>query len=371
MLSSEQIKREAEALGLRLLGIVPPQLPISAVPRLQRWLEEGSQAGMSWMEHPRRLDPQLLFPPIQSVAVFWISYMRHAPPKPPGWRGRVARYAWGRDYHNILKKALKKLRRRLSTLEPELKIFLTVDTAPIMEKALAQLAGPAWQGHSTLLIHPELGSFGVLGLMLLDQPLASVPSEPGRCGSCQSCLEICPTGALNGGSLDSRRCLSYWSIEHRGLIPQKIRPLMKDWVFGCDLCQEICPWNHHTPEGDVTVWRPQPEHIWPDLLEWLRSPSKALEQKLLGSPLRRSTGVGLRRNALIVLANMRAYGTLPELLSLLEEDPSPVIRATALWSAWSLGVPKALKMSRADLDPLVQGERAEIIAQLDERSQLQ
>jgi epoxyqueuosine reductase QueG len=208
-----------------------------------------------------------------------------------------------------------------------------------------------------MLINQRFGTFGSLAVIFTDVPLPAAPApHPFRCGTCTQCVDQCPTGALDADGLDARKCISYWTIEHRGIIPVEMRSALGDWVFGCDICQDACPWNDRAPRADPALWRPSAERAWPDLMSWLRMASADLEEALIGSPMRRARGQGLRRNALIVLANTNHQPALIEMERLATSDPDPVIRATAVWAAKTLGSPLVSAIAARDPDSRVRAE---------------
>jgi len=309
-----------------------------------------------------RAVPNSLLPGVRSAIVLWLPHRTPDIPRPAHGLGRVAAYAWGRDYHNVARKALRKLRRWFGEHAPAGEVYACVDTGPVLERAFGERAGVGWIGRSTMLIHQRFGTYGSLAVIFttLEIPTADSP-HPNRCGTCNDCVEQCPTGALDSGGLDARKCISYWTIEHRGVIPVEMRRAIGDWVFGCDICQEVCPWNDRAPRADPALWRPNPTHVWPDLVSWLRMSAEALEERLIGSPMRRARGQGLRRNALIVLANTGHTDALPEIERLAAKDPDPVIRATAFWAASILGSKKVGSLCIDDLDPLVRAEVESIL----------
>ena len=313
------------------------------VARLKGWVEEGSHAEMEWMtsQLDARCDPQRLLPGARSALVLWLGHRFEPPERPAHLSGRVATYAWGRDYHNILRRVLRQLVKRVKELEPQATCHGSVDTSPVLERSFAERAQVGWIGKSTMLIHPRRGTYGSLAVLLTTLELPSAPEpHPGRCGTCQDCITLCPTGALSARGLDARRCISYWTIEHRGVIPREMRPLIGEWVFGCDVCQEVCPWNRRAPYEDETseaLWSPQRSRAWPDLVAWLEMSDEALSESLLGSPLRRALPSGLKRNALINLANQSALSALPVIERQLTH-PDLGVQTAALWALTTLTI---------------------------------
>lgn len=298
---------------------------------------------MEWMtsQLDARCDPQRLLPGARSALVLWLGHRFEPPERPAHLTGRVATYAWGRDYHNILRRVLRQLVKRVRELEPQASCHGSVDTSPVLERSFAERAQVGWIGKSTMLIHPKRGTYGSLAVLLTTLALPSAPEpHPGRCGTCQDCLKLCPTGALSARGLDARRCISYWTIEHRGVIPRAMRPLIGEWVFGCDICQEVCPWNRRAPYetgASEALWSPLPSRAWPDLVAWLEMSDEALSESLLGSPLRRALPSGLKRNALINLANQQALSALP-LIERQLSHPDLGVQTAALWALTTLSL---------------------------------
>ena len=323
--------------------------------RLQEWIDRGDFASMEWMttQLQARLYPETLLPNAQSAVVLWLNHFFPLPEKPSYPTARVARYAWGRDYHSILRKVLRKAIRSLKKAFPHENFHGSVDTSPVLERAFGQQAHVGWIGKSTLLIHPRLGTYGSLAVLLTTLKLpTALKAHPNRCGTCEACWEICPTQALSSQGLDARKCISYWTIEHRGLIPRSMRPLIEDWFFGCDLCQEICPWNHKASspsEEQRQIWQPQDDRIWPDLKKWLTLEDEELNQNLFGSPLRRAFPHGLKRNALIVLANQSSFESWEEIKRGLDH-PFLSVQLTALWALVDLLTHQRHKTRRDTLD---------------------
>lgn len=362
----EHLRDWARAVGFELAGVAPvePQGGGWFAPhaeRLRAWIASGGHADMGWLADraAERTAPALLLPGVRTALVLWMNHRTPAVPRPEGPVGRVAAYAWGRDYHNVARKALRKLLRRLIEAAPGVGTYVSVDTGAILERAFGERAGVGWIGKSTMLIHQRLGTFGSLAVVFTDLDLDATPGpHPFRCGTCAACVDRCPTGAIGPEGVDAGRCISYWTIEHRGLIPPEWRPRIGEWAFGCDVCQDVCPWNRDAPRADPDRWRPRPERAWPRLVDWLEMSAEALDASLEGSPLRRALPQGLKRNALIVLANLRHAETLPVVERVLREDPDPVVRATAAWAARALGSATAAAVAAADPDPLVRAEAA-------------
>ncbi len=362
-LTADTLGGIAREVGFELVGIAPVEplghgwyAPHAA--RFQAWLAAGHHADMAWLAEraAERLAPQHLMPTARSAAVFWVTHRTPDPPRPEGPHGRVAAYARGRDYHNIVRKMLRKVLRRLILSHPEVRTYMSIDTGAVLERAFGERAGVGWIGKSSMLIHPRRGTFGSLAVMFLDCDLEMAPeAHPDRCGTCDACLVACPTGAIVApGVVDARKCISYWTIEHRGVIPAEVRPGLGDWLFGCDVCQDVCPWNRDAPRADPERWRPV--NAYPDPLDWLRTPPEALEASLEGSPLLRARADGLRRNALIVLANTRRRDALDLVEALAASAPDPVERATAVWAARALGSTVAAARAALDPDPQVRAE---------------
>ncbi|MHB1844281.1 MAG: tRNA epoxyqueuosine(34) reductase QueG [Deltaproteobacteria bacterium] len=320
------LKAEARAVGFDLCGIARAE-PLDGS-ELTAFLAEGREADMAYLRRrvDERLDPGVLLPGARSVVALAVNYYRDDA------RPRIARYAQGRDYHLFLQRRLRKLRRRILALRPGAKVHPSTDTSPVWEKVWAQRAGLGWVGKNGLLITPEHGSWVLLATLVTDVELAPDAPHEGRCGGCQACLPACPTGALLGaGRLDARRCLSYWTIETRGPIPEALRPAAADWTFGCDACQDACPWNRSPAAAALEDFAPWPltQLRCSELASLTRERFDGLAQ---GTPLRRAGFDGLRRSALIGLlreADPQAAATCERL----SNDPSEVVRETARWVA--------------------------------------
>lgn len=362
----DALTAQVEALGFALVGIAPVEPAghgwyAPHAERLQAWIAAGHHADMAWMAEraAERVAPGLLVPDARSAIALWMDHRCPTPERPAGATGRVAAYAWGRDYHNIARKALKKLRRWCLERWPGVQSYACVDTGPVLERAFAERAGVGWIGKSTMLIHPRRGTFGTLAVLFVDVDLPAGEPHPFRCGTCTACIDDCPTDAIGPDGVDARKCIAYWTIEHRGVVPAELRPQFGEWVFGCDICQDVCPWNspadRNAVRADPARWQPKAAHAWPDLVDWITTPEADLKARLVGSPLQRPGVGGLRRNALIAVANGRHQAARPAVRQAMR-DPDPVVRATAVWAGRVLGDPQATVVGAADPDPRVRAE---------------
>ncbi len=299
--------------------------------RYAAWLAAGHHGDMSYLARNTevRADPRERFAGARSAVVLALRHHHARPARPSGRVGRVARYAWGRDYHNLMGKRLKKLSRRLR--DEGIASWGGVDTAPIIERAWAQAAGLGFTGKNSVHFLPGITSYLFLAVVFVDAhctPDAPLPRD--HCGTCTRCLVACPTSAFVGPrQLDARRCIAYWTIETRKMPPQSLLPGFGDWFFGCDRCQEVCPHNNNPPDADEDDLLPR--NAWVDLDEIIATPDEALMERFLGTPLRRPGAIGLKRNACIVLGNSGDPGAVPSLETALLH-PSEVVRAAATWA---------------------------------------
>jgi epoxyqueuosine reductase len=291
---------------------------------------------MAYLARPdaiaHRADPRHILPEAQTVLVAAASYA--GPPRPalPPLRGRVSRYAWGEDYHRWLLRRLETLVRQITVEVGPFPYRCYVDTGPILERAWAQAAGLGWAGKNTNLLHPRLGSYLFLGVAILGVTVepTPIPSLPG-CGSCTRCIEACPTGAIVApGVIDARRCLAYLTIEYRGPLPETSRPLLGDHVFGCDTCQEVCPWNRKPLQ--VHAGTPAPSTATLYLPELLTLSEEHFRSRFRSLSLWRATRDGLARNAAVVLGNLGDPAARPHLAQAAQEHPSAIVREHAVWA---------------------------------------
>jgi len=327
----------ARAHRLNLVGAVPAT-STSTWDAYRRWLDRGYAGEMRrYLARPdavaRRADPRKILPEARTVLAVAASYAGASHQALSPLHGRVSRYAWGEDYHRWL---LKRLEAFVQALKEEIGPFTSrcyVDTGPILERDWARRAELGWFGKNTTLIHPQWGSYIFLGIALLSAELEPTPpgSMPG-CGTCTRCLEACPTGALVApGQLDARRCLSYLTIEHRGAIPEALRPKMGAWLFGCDICQEVCPWNRKPLARHAA--EPPPPHASLYLPDLLMITSETFRARFRQTPIWRATPVGIARNAAVVLGNRGDPVALPYLQRAVQEHPSPLVREHADWAS--------------------------------------
>ena len=326
-----ELKALARELGFHRARVAMLRRRGPGILAFDRFVAEGRHGEMAWLPRGReaRADPRTLLPGAKSALVLGIDYAWPRPPDPGGLTGKVASYAWGRDYHNLVGKRLQKLVKRIRALG--LDAYAGVDSRPLLERAWAEESGLAFLGKSCLAIVPGETSYLFLAVVLLTVPLP--PDAPKatalrHCGSCTRCLDVCPTQAFTGpGELDARRCISYLTIEHRSPVPEALHAAFGRWVFGCDDCQEICPHNavlHGSPEPDLA---PRPGHAWLDLDWVMRTEDAKLEAHFQGSPVRRARATGLKRNAAIVLANLGLPEARRPLLVGLEHG-SPLVSET-------------------------------------------
>ena len=298
------------------------------------------------------------------LAADYSAFSLNAPAAGPTPEGRIARYALSRDYHRVLRKRLNRLQARIrSETRQDAQFRQTVDTSPVQERALAEAAGLGFFGKNTCLIRPKGGSFFFLCALITDLDLEpeALPEKPWNCGACSLCLEACPTGALTEPyRLDASRCISSLTIEHRGPIQPELRPKMSTWIFGCDICQDVCPYNRNegpalaedfpaTPAGKVT------------LSSILRCRSEEQFRTLFqGTPLTRPGREGLVRNGAIAAGNLRDESLIPELADCLVRDPSPLVRSHAAWALGQLDSKMARRLlieaSASEQDPAAKQE---------------
>ena len=334
----DAIKAEARALGFAACRIARADAAPEAAGRLREWLDQGAHGDMLWMEERshQRGSPASLWPEVKSVIMLGMSYAPSVDPlalADESGVGRISVYAQGQDYHDIVKKGLKALARWLVAHAPDTNLKVFVDTAPVMEKPLAEAAGIGWQGKHTNLVSREDGSWLLLGAIMTTLDLA--PDAPGdtRCGSCDACMTACPTDAFPAPfKLDARRCISYLTIEHKGPIPVEFRQAIGNRIYGCDDCLAVCPWNKFADAAHANrAFAARAELAAPELADLLLLDDAAFRQIFSGSPIKRIGRDKMMRNALIAAGNSGLPDLLPRVLALLD-DPAPVVRGAATWA---------------------------------------
>ncbi|MEK6260151.1 MAG: tRNA epoxyqueuosine(34) reductase QueG [Planctomycetota bacterium] len=334
------LKAEARRIGFELVGVAPAVSP-PGLPKLHEWLRAGFAGEMQYLprraaayEHPRNVSAS-----VRSVVMLAINYRTEEPRSVEANEGRVARYAWGTaDYHDLLREKLRQLSDFLHAQRPGCTTRGVVDTAPLLERDFARLAGLGWFGKNTMLLNKRAGSWLLLAGLLTDLELeADAPHETSHCGTCTRCLEVCPTQAFpEPYVLDARKCISYLTIELKTPIPLALRDGVGEWLFGCDLCQDVCPWNRKAPRSDEPAFQPQPDLNPADCVAILRMTREEFHARFAKTPLERPGFDGLRRNAAIVLGNRGDSSAIPVLIEAVQ-DSSPLVRGAAAWSLGKLG----------------------------------
>ena len=340
MLTSQAIKNEARYLGFTLAGITSPAPPLH-LSAYENWLRLGRHGSMEYLANERartcRRDPRLILAECRSILILGVRY-----PDPKtvllnekaGPSGRVAAYAWGRDYHLVLSQRLEALATFIDQEAGErLPQRWYTDTGPILERDLAQRAGLGWIGKNTCLINPKLGSYFLLAEILLGADLEpDLSFTTDRCGTCTRCIEACPTHCiLPDRTLDARRCIAYLTIENKGEIPSDLCPQIGNWIFGCDVCQMVCPWNRFATKEYDQSFTPYPSLPNPDLIAELTLTPQGFNRKFKDSPVQRARRGGYLRNTAIALGNSRNMAGIPALEGAMQDD-SPLIRKHAGWA---------------------------------------
>jgi epoxyqueuosine reductase len=364
----------ARALGFDVAGVVRPDAIPLAAPRLREFLAAGAHGDMAWMaaNAERRGDPRALWSEVRSILMLGINYGPDCDPLAVFQkrnRGAISVYSRGDDYHDLIKSRLKQIGRWLiDRADGDVKVF--VDTAPVMEKPLAEAAGLGWQGKHTNLVSRQFGSWLFLGAVFTTLELSSDTPETDHCGQCRACLDICPTAAFPAPyRLDARRCISYLTIEHKGQIPRELRPLMGNRIYGCDDCLAVCPWNKFAVAGREAKLAARETLRAPPLADLVRLDDGAFRALFAKSAVKRIGRARFVRNVLIAIGNSGDANLAAEAERLLD-DESPLVRGAAVWALGRLDCDRLRACAKTRRDNETDPElRAEWTAALSEARQ--
>ena len=370
---TERIQDRANELGFELVGITPAEQS-QTIQRYRNWINKGYAGEMSYLERhlPLKEDTRRLLQEAKSVISLAMNYYTVDPPNElmddPS-RGQISRYAWGDDYHDVIRTRLLELVVYIkSTAETEINSRVFVDSGPVLEREFAQKAKLGWIGKNTNLINWRSGSWYFLAEVLINLEL-DYTSEPlrGSCGTCTKCIEACPTDAIvEPNWLDSRLCISYLTIELRDSIPKELRPQMGNLIFGCDICQEVCPWNSKAKPTTEPAFHPREGNLAPELLSVVNMTQTEFSKKFKGSPIKRAKRKGFLRNVLIAIGNWGSRSAVPSLKkALLDEEP--LIRMHA---AWALGQVGGKNAKQALENQLTNENDSEVISEIQDALQV-
>jgi epoxyqueuosine reductase len=314
MTLTDRVKLKARELGFQAVGVSRVTSDRPEAPRLTEWLSRGNHSEMDWLGRTaaKRKNPALILPGIRAIVSVGMNYYTEDRPDDHPGQGRIARYARGTDYHRVLGERLESLVAFLQAEAPDSRSLAYVDTGPVMEKAWAQRSGLGWIGKHSNLVSGEYGSWLLLGEVVTTADLT--PDEPGAdlCGTCTLCIRACPTGAITEPYVvDSRRCLSYLTIEHKGAISEEFHKALANQIFGCDECLDVCPYNHQATETAEPAFRATPMTLNPDLDTLANQTEEEFRATFHASPVRRATREGLQRSVAIALKNARMKAAVP------------------------------------------------------------
>jgi epoxyqueuosine reductase len=333
ILTSGIIRQKAIELGFTNVGFSRAQ-PVNNPEHLASWLEAGHQASMQWMgKNPaKRQDPRQILPEAVSLISLGLNYYTPVPQPADPFCGIISRYARGADYHEVFMGKLKQLAAWIHQQMPEAKTLEYCDTGPVMEKSWSQTGGIGWIGKHSNLISQNYGSWLFLGEILVNLPLDYDQESSRHCGRCTRCLASCPTAAIVAPHVvDARRCISYLTIEHRGPIPRPLRPLMGNLIFGCDICQDVCPWNRFAQSTPETAFQPLPGLIAPKLTELMEISEEDFKHRFQHSPIQRARYPGFLRNVAVALGNCAHPDALPT-LTRQSRHANPLVRGHVAWA---------------------------------------
>jgi epoxyqueuosine reductase len=336
---TEEIRAQAKQVGFDAVGITRAGR-LDERNGLREWLSAGHHGEMSWMgvDPEKRTDPLRLLSEAKSVIALALNYYSPFKHSEQPQCGKVSRYAWGRDYHGILKDRLAELAAWIVEREPKARGLYYCDTGPIMDKAWAHKAGLGWIGKHSNLITRKLGSWIFLGEILLNLELDHDAESRNYCGTCQRCITVCPTKAIVAPFVvDARLCISYLTIELRGAIPKELRPLIGTRIFGCDDCQDVCPWNRFAQPTLEQAFYPDVDNVAPVLIDLMRMTETEFKVRFRNSAIRRAKYRGFLRNVAVALGNARDPRAVPVLSETLRQHSEPLVRAHAAWALGEIG----------------------------------
>ncbi len=356
------LQKAAFELGFPLFGITSAK-ESPGFAKFCHWLDQGYAGGMEYLTKRRQAyrHPSNVLANARSLVMLGMPYspatsrrkrsLQTQEEAASSEKGLVAAYATGtQDYHDLIHQRLKQLSSWFIQRNPEAEVRGVVDTAPLLEREFAVLAGLGWIGKNTLLLNRHAGSYFFLAALITDAEIESQPSiASDHCGTCTACMDACPTNAFpQPHVLDATRCISYLTIEHRGAIPSEFRESIGNWVFGCDVCQQVCPWNRMAKTSNEQAFQPQPDVQSLDLIKLLSMDDDAFRRRYRKTPLWRTRRVGMQRNAMIVLGNQRQKDALPLLVQHLSSDDA-ILRQTAAWAIGRIHVPESKRSLEARL----------------------
>lgn len=367
---TERIRQEAGRIGFFKVGITPAKL----LPRnefFDDWLGRKMHGGMAYLERQsdKRKSPHLLMDSARSFLILGMNYYSGGNPKREPLKGRISRYAWGMDYHLLMRDRLNKIRAFILREAPQAHALCYADSGPVMEKMWGAESSLGWMGKHTNLISRELGSWFFLGVILLDLELDYDEIERDHCGSCKRCISACPTGAIVAPYvIDARSCISYLTIELRGPIPLPMRPLIGNRIFGCDDCQEVCPWNRFAKVTAEAKFGSGECDQLPDLVSLVNLTPAQFNDRFKRSAIRRAKRDGFIRNVVVALGNSHRNDAIPALSTALN-DPSPLVRGHAAWALGQIGSEQARFLLHAALSTELDSDtRVEIDAALQNQT---
>ena len=383
---TQRIKARALELGFDAVGVAgvadragaaaPPEAAsASDTQHFEAWLAGGFHGGMAWLagerSRERRADPARILPGVRAIVCLALCHEPARDATRDRRFGRIARYAAGEDYHQVMRDLLGALERFMVEELPGARTLGYSDTGAILERSLAERAELGWIGKHSGLIAPALGSYFLLGEVLVDRELD--PDPPfGRehCGTCTRCLAACPTAAIVAPyQVDARRCISYLMIELRGAIPRELRPLLGDWIFGCDVCQEACPWNRFAPPARAARLHARALEGW-TLERFLGLDEEAFRALFATSPIRRARRGGLLRNVCVALGNRAEAESVPALARALAADPDPLVRAHAAWALGEIGRRHGGTGTRPEIEQALEAAARDANAEVREEARL-